>query len=97
MDNSTVKTENSVFEKIESFISEIIGEDFIDEYDVSMTSVLTNDLEMESIEIVELSEKIKNHYGEGVNFTEWMSNLELENIISLSVGDVVKYIEECQS
>lgn len=93
-ENSTIQ--QTIFSTIENFIGDIIGEEFIEEYDIDTTSTLTVDLEMESIEIVELSEKIKKHYGSKVDFTNWMSTLELDQIINLSIQDIINYIEECQ-
>ncbi len=84
-----------VFEKVKGFIAEVIGEDFIDEYVIERTSTFTGDLEMESIELVEFSEKIKTTFGEEVGFAAWLSNLELERLVSLSVNDVLDYLEEC--
>jgi len=99
MDNlneENVTIQQTIFSTIENFIGDIIGAEFIEEYDIDTTSTLTVDLEMESIEIVELSEKIKKHYGSKVDFTNWMSTLELDQIINLSIQDIINYIEECQ-
>lgn len=93
---SSVETKDQIFNVIKRLIGEVIGEEFMSQYNVTMESTLTMDLEMESIEIVELSEKVKKHYGAKVDFTNWMSNLELEQIINLSVQDVVNYIDQCQ-
>lgn len=87
--------QEEIFAKINEFLTEIIGEEFIQEYDVTLESTLTGDLEMESIEIVELSEKIKNFYGESANLNEWMSKLSLEQLINLSINNIVTYLEEC--
>jgi acyl carrier protein len=93
---SIVGSQEQIFATVKKFLGEIIGEDFIDQYDITMDSTLTGDLEMESIEIVEFSEKIKKHYGSKVDFTNWMSNLELEQIINLTVKDIVNYISQCR-
>ncbi len=90
-----MKDQAEVFEKVRELLTEVIGEEFMEEYNVEMESTLTGDLEMESIEIVELSEKIKKHYGSNVNFQEWMSKLQLEELIDLSIKDIVTYVEGC--
>jgi acyl carrier protein len=89
--NSKEKT----FDKIKELLSEVIGEEFIEEYNVNMESSLTGDLEMESVEIVELSEKIKKFYGAQIGINEWMSKMNLEKLIKLSLGDIVNFLEEC--
>jgi len=95
-EKTAVSNREQIFETVKTFVQEIIGEEFMDIYDVTPESTFTGDLEMESIEIVEFSEKVKKHFGSKVDFTNWMSNLELEQIIRLSLNDVVNYIEKCQ-
>ncbi|MBN2485679.1 MAG: acyl carrier protein [Bacteroidales bacterium] len=90
-----MKEQTEIFKKVKELITEVIGAEFIEEYTVEMESTLTGDLEMESIEIVELSEKIKKHYGGAVSFSEWMAKLSLEQLINLSIKDIVTYIEGC--
>ncbi|MDR6786521.1 acyl carrier protein [Pedobacter africanus] len=82
---------------VKQFITEVIGEEFVEEMDISLESSFTKDLEMDSIEIVSFSEKIKAHFGEDIDFTGWLSGMDLDQLINLKLGDIVNYIEECQS
>jgi acyl carrier protein len=91
-----MREETIIFEKIKELITEIIGEDFIEEYDINMESTLSGDLEMESIEVVELSEKINKYYGKEIAFSDWISKIGLEGLIVLSVKDIVNYIAGCK-
>ena len=56
-----------------------------------------DDLELESIEFVALAEALQNRYGAQVDFVSWISQKELDEIIDLTVGDVVQFISECLS
>lgn len=87
---------NEIFDLMKQFITEVIGEEFVEEMDVAMDSSFTKDLEMDSIEIVSFSEKIKAHFGEEIDFTGWLSNMDLDQLINLNLGMIVNYIEECQ-
>ena len=91
-----MEEQEQIFAKIKGLLGEVIGEDFIQEYDLTMDTILTNDLEMESIEIVELSEKIKKVYGKQIGFSDWMAKMTLEELVSLSIGDIVNFIESCK-
>ncbi len=86
--------QQEIFSKLKSLATEVIGEEFMEEYEFEMDSTLTGDLEMESIEIVELSEKIKTYYGE-ININEWLAQLNLEQLVNLTVKDIVNYLEGC--
>lgn len=85
------------YDTVKEFLASVIGEEFIGEYDLSLDSTLTGDLEMESIELVELSEKVKSKYGSNANMSEWVSKLSLDQLISLTIGDVVRFIDDANS
>lgn len=94
---STTKLNSSeIFDLMTQFITAVIGEEFVEEMDITMESSFTKDLEMDSIEIVSFSEKIKTHFGEQIDFTGWLSNMDLDQLINLDLGTIVNYIEECQ-
>jgi len=82
----------SIFLTLKQFITEIIGEEFVEEMDITMDSSFTKDLEMDSIEIVSFSEKVKNHFGEEIDFTGWLSSLDLDQLINLNLKDIIQYI-----
>ena len=63
---------------------------------IGMDTSFSNDLELESIEFVALAEKLQERYGSGVDFAGWLSGMELDRILSLSVGDLVGFIEACR-
>ncbi|MFC6101015.1 phosphopantetheine-binding protein [Olivibacter domesticus] len=82
----------SIFLTLKQFITEIIGEEFVEEMDITIDSSFTKDLEMDSIEIVSFSEKVKNYFGEEIDFTGWLSSLDLDQLIDLNLKDIIQYI-----
>lgn len=89
-------SKEEIFETLNQFITEVIGEEFVEEMDITPASSFTKDLEMDSIEIVAFSEKVKNHFGSNIDFTGWLSNMDLDEIIQLKLEDIINYIQECQ-
>ena len=92
-----LKTQNAlqeadIFSLLKQFITDIIGEEFVEEMDITMHSSFTKDLEMDSIEIVAFSEKVKAYFGESIDFTGWLSSLDLDQLITLKIADIVAYI-----
>jgi len=81
-----------IFSLLKQFITDIIGEEFVEEMDISMQSSFTKDLEMDSIEIVAFSEKVKTYFGEEIDFTGWLSGLDLDQLIALKIEDIVHFI-----
>ena len=94
---TTEVTEESVLATVTELIGEIIGEDYMDDIEVTMESMITEDLELESIEFVALAEKLRDRYGESVDFVDWVAGMELEQIILLTVGQLVEFIVTCRS
>ncbi|MDR6808549.1 acyl carrier protein [Dyadobacter sp. BE34] len=89
-------SKEEIFETLHQFITEVIGEEFVEEMDITPSSSFTKDLEMDSIEIVAFSEKVKNHFGSNIDFTGWLSNMDLDEIIQLKLENIINYIQECQ-
>jgi len=94
--NATLKMNHEeLFTLLKGFITEVIGAEFVEEMDITPESSFTKDLEMDSIEIVAFSEKVKAHFGKDIDFTGWLSNMDLDEIINLNLGDITKYIRTC--
>lgn len=89
-------SKEEIFETLNQFITEVIGEEFVEEMDITPASSFTKDLEMDSIEIVAFSEKVKKHFGSNIDFTGWLSNMDLDEIIQLKLENIINYIQECQ-
>ena len=87
-------TQQEILVVIAGFIREVIGED-AEDIPIAMETSFADDLEIESIEIVALAEKIQERWGEELDFAGWLSSKELDEIIQLRVGDLVEYIAAC--
>jgi acyl carrier protein len=84
-----------ILEDVARMIREVVGEDWIQEKAIELTTSFSQDLELESIEFVALGERLQNHYGKSVNFVGWLSGKELDQILALKVGDLVEFIARC--
>ena len=88
---------SDILARVSQAIRDVIGEDWIQDETIEMSTSFANDLELESIEFVALAERLQNEFGERVDFVAWLSTMELDAIIGLSVGDVVEFIASCLS
>jgi acyl carrier protein len=89
------ETQAEVLATVTEMIGEIIGDEYIADLDVTWESMITEDLELESIEFVALAEKLRDRYGEQVDFVDWIAGLELDQIILLTVGQLVDFVVAC--
>ena len=91
--NATLKMNHEeLFTLLKGFITEVIGAEFVEEMDITPESSFTKDLEMDSIEIVSFSEKIKAHFGDQIDFTGWLSSMYLDQLINLDISIIINYI-----
>lgn len=90
-------TIDDVLPVVASMITEVVGDDLELDEPITMDTSFNEDLELESIELVALSEKLQQHYGAELDFVGWLSNKELDEIIALRVGELVEYIVSCRT
>jgi acyl carrier protein len=88
-------TTDQVLSSFAAMLREVIGESWADDLDIGLDTSFSHDLELESIEFVALAEKLQEQYGGRVDFAGWLADKELDQIIGLTVGDVVHFITAC--
>jgi len=83
---------NSILQQIIKVIREAVNEDWIHDYEIDADTRFNDDLELESVEFVEIAEKLQQHFGSQLKFIDWLSSMNLDQIISLTVGDLERYV-----
>ncbi|HWJ64701.1 MAG TPA: acyl carrier protein [Acidimicrobiales bacterium] len=85
-------TPERVLAQLEEMLVEVIGDDLLLDGPLTMETSFDQDLQLESIEFVALSEKLLETYGEQVDFVGWLAEMELDDIIALTVGQLVEFV-----
>ena len=86
--------ELEVLDTVRDILTDVIGEDYVTELDIDMATAFRADLDIESIEFVALGEALRAIYGDRIDFVEWLTTMELEEIIALTVGELVDHITQ---
>ena len=84
---------SSVLDEISDILAEVLGEEFLLDVQVCHETSFSDDLALESIEFVALSEKLREHYGDRVDFVAFIGDLDIDDIMSMTVGTLTGYIE----
>jgi acyl carrier protein len=84
--------EERILAEITPTLIKIIGEEYALDLDIGMGTTFEADLEFESIEFVALSTRLTERYGDQVDILGFLADKELDEIITLTVGDLVRYI-----
>lgn len=88
---------DAVLAEISGLLRTILNEHSLDEYgvgdaEIGMDSQFYRDLELESIDLAALGGLLRERYGDAVNFAEFIAALDLEQIMKLSVGELVEFV-----
>jgi len=93
----TTTAADDILRTVEQLIIEVVGDEIAVTGPLTMATSFNADLELESIEFVALAEKLQLHYGATIDFVGWISTKELDQIINLTVGELVEFIATCRS
>jgi acyl carrier protein len=80
---------------IARLVGEVIDDGGFFDTEISGSTALVGDLELESIEFVSLASRLQEHYGARVDFVSYMAELEIEELTDLTVGELAGYIASC--
>ena len=81
----------SVLDVVKTILADVIGEDYVSMVEIGPDTSFQSDLEIESIELVAMGEQLQEAYTH-VDFAAWLSTMEVDEIISMTVGDLVGHI-----
>ncbi|HET6949937.1 MAG TPA: hypothetical protein VFI47_06170 [Acidimicrobiales bacterium] len=82
----------SVHATVVDTIIDVVGQEFYEECAVGLDSTFAEDVELESMEMMEIADRLIETYEGRVDFVAWFADMELEQIIDLTLGSVVEFI-----
>jgi acyl carrier protein len=89
---TTAANEVTVLAQLGEMLRELLEEYGLDDAEITMETTFHDDLELESVDLVALSGQLREHYGDRVNFATFIAERDLDEIIALTVGELVRYI-----
>lgn len=83
---------DEVLETVRRMLIQIIGAEYLINLPIDLDTSIDKDLELESIEFVALNDLLLDRYGNRIDFSTWLATMQLEEIIGLTVGDIVRFV-----
>ncbi|MEC4019930.1 acyl carrier protein [Streptomyces sp. H27-D2] len=83
---------DTILAEITRMLVEVVGDELLLEGEIGMTTSFSDDLVLESIEFVALAELLQRRYGTAVDLMGFLAGKDMEEILSMSVGDLVDHI-----
>jgi acyl carrier protein len=87
--------EESVLADIADMLGSLLGDYGLEDIEIGMDTSFNRDLELESIDLVTLAGHLEARYGRQVNFAEFVADMDLDEIIELTVGRLVEHVVTC--
>lgn len=83
--------EERVFGEVTNILSAVITDYCIDT-PLSPETTIQSDLDLESFDIVRFGLALSERYGESVNMSAYLSEMDFELIPKLTLGDIAQYV-----
>jgi acyl carrier protein len=82
----------AVFDEIAGLVREVVGEEFLLEQEITPNTSFSHDLALESIEFVELSERLQQRYGQRANLATFIADMDIDAITEITIGELAGYV-----
>ncbi|WP_436776675.1 phosphopantetheine-binding protein [Yinghuangia sp. YIM S09857] len=86
---------DAILADVVGLLVEVVGDEILVATSIGRDSAFNEDLAVESIEFVALAEKLEQRYGTRVDFMAFLSELEMDEILTMTVGTLVDHIAAC--
>ncbi|TYC66694.1 acyl carrier protein [Streptomyces sp. CB01881] len=83
-----------ILAEVTSMLAAVLDEYGLDTAEVTMEARFTEDLGLESIDLVTLAGLLRDRWGDRINFAEFIADMELDEIIGLTVGRLVTHVAD---
>ncbi|MEV4320050.1 phosphopantetheine-binding protein [Actinocrispum sp. NPDC049592] len=85
-----------VLDVVVRMIEEVVGADVLLDMTVTPDTTFSDDLGLESIEFVALADKLRERYGDRVDLVAFLGDMDIDEIMAMTVGQLVDHIESHQ-
>jgi acyl carrier protein len=85
-------TAAEVLDNLRAIIRTILQVDPGDEFVIEADAWLTDDLGLESIDLVNIGAMLAERYGPAVNLAVYLADQEIDDVIKLTVGTLVEFV-----
>ncbi|HEX4705362.1 MAG TPA: phosphopantetheine-binding protein, partial [Pseudonocardiaceae bacterium] len=81
-----------LFAEIAGILQTVTGEGKEWAARITPNSALEQDLGLESLELVEVGERLRDRYGEETDLLSYVAELDIDELIGLTMADLVAYV-----
>lgn len=93
-ENSSENNAPQLLTQVVEVIRGAIDEDWVMDFAIDAQTRLSDDLEIESIEMVAIAAALQQTFGAQVDIIGWLAGQDIRQLIALSVGDLTNHIAQ---
>ncbi len=87
--------EERILGEVVALLHDVIGEEYVIDLEIDLSTSFNTDLELESIEFVALADRMRERYGDTADFVGFLADKSVDDVINMRVGEVVSFIADC--
>ncbi len=87
-----VSVRDAVFAEVVALLTQVTGDEELLGFTITPATTFHEDLQLESVDLVGFAGDLGEHYGDRVNLAEYLSELDLDDVIALTVGQIADYV-----
>ena len=84
----------TILDEIRTILITVLGDYVLDDVEITGDMSLTEDLGLESIDLVTIGAMLKERYGSQVNLAAFLAEMEIDDVIALKVGTLVDFVTD---
>jgi acyl carrier protein len=85
-------SETAVLGEIRAILAEVLDVADVVDIEIEPEMTLTDELGLESIDLVSIGAMLTERYGEKVNLAAYLAEQEIDDVIKLTVGALVDFV-----
>lgn len=85
-------SETAVLGEIRAILAEVLDLSDVADIEIESEMTLTDELGLESIDLVSIGAMLTERYGEKVNLAAFLAEQEIDDVIKLTVGRLVDFV-----
>ncbi|MEU8800076.1 phosphopantetheine-binding protein [Spirillospora sp. NPDC048819] len=88
---------NDALSEVVRMLTDVVGEEFLLDVEIGPDTTFSDALALESIEFAALAGRVRARYGDDADLSAFIADLDLDQILSLTVGDVADHVARTRS
>ena len=94
MNTVPIPTDAQVLDELRAVIRRILQMEPEDDFAIEADASLTDELGLESIDLVNIGAMLTERYGQAVNLAVYLADQEIDDVIKLTVGALVEFVRD---